>query len=74
MLVISALHRPVGSKPASVTLFTLSGLECLSKVKVLLALQVERKAVKHNFAELRRYLKIKIVNLKNKGKLFLEKY
>lgn len=54
--------------------YSVSGLECLSKVEILVALQVERKVVKHNFAKLRKCFKIKIVNLKNKEKLFLEKY
>lgn len=77
VLLAISLHcnRPVGYKPASATsVHSVSGLECLSKVKILVALHVERKVVKHNFAKLRKCFKIKIVNLKNKEKLFLEKY
>lgn len=39
-------------------LHSVSGLECLSKVKILMALQVVRKTVKYNFAELKRCFKI----------------
>lgn len=77
VLLAISLHcnRPVGYKPASAAcVHSVNGLECLSKVNILIALQVERKVVKHSFAELRRYFKIKVVNSKNREKLFPDKY
>lgn len=77
VLLAISLHcnRPVGYKPSSAAcVHSVNGLECLSKVNILIGLQVERKVVKHSFAELRRYFKIKVVNSKNREKLFPDKY
>lgn len=67
---------PVGYKPASATcVHSVNGLECLSKVIILMGLQVERKVVKHSFAEKHgRYFKIKTVNPTFREILFCVKY
>lgn len=78
MLLATSLHcnMPVGYKPASATcVHSVNGLECLSKVIILTGLQVERKVVKHSFAEKhRQYFKIKIVKPKCREILFCVKY
>jgi len=67
---------PVGYKPASATcVHSVKRLECLSKVKILMSLKVERKTVKNSFAENhRRCFKIKIVKQKCREILFCVMY
>lgn len=78
MLLATSLHcnMPVGYKPGSATcVHSVNWLECLSKVIIMMGLQVQRKVVKLNFAEKhRRYFKIKIVNPNCREILFCVKY